>query len=500
MNFYKNLISDLPTLIAVLLLLYAIRYYYKYFTRVNPLPGPFPWVPFLGNSLDLIKYKFNIAEYFKDIQSKYGDFCEIYMGSNRLILISNGDIAYPIHTPSVTLSRKFLYRGVGNDGLKELGFENSGMFGTRNLDEWKINREFFERISKSRNFLIMFTSKSYEMASNMLNLWDILINDQRDIDLSKWLPKYSADIGVTTCIGIPSYSVLSYFNSLGYDDYNSISASERELSLKLVSAVNKIFQLGQYAMRKVEKFFSEIIQKRHAEINSLPEDASLPSDDLLTMLLTVNTSHGIEIPSYKSLNRTLDDREVFGTIRDIFLASFETVAGAMCFVFYYLCKYPSAKAKLISEINTIFGNSIPSKLDYENLNNLPYCDAFIEESLRIHAVFPYFFRSNSEPVEVGGYLWEKEQTFLLHYKQINVNKNDWIDGDIFDPERFLRNKDSERAINARKANNKGAFATFGGGARACPGKLWAISEIKVLLVAVLMRYDVEFANKDQRMD
>ncbi|CAG8768284.1 15277_t:CDS:2, partial [Dentiscutata heterogama] len=145
---------------------------------------------------------------------------------------------------------------------------------------------------------------------------------------------------------IPSYSALSYFNSLGYDDYNSIPASERELSLKLISAVNSIFKLGQWfnlvptfirhapiisyfnnmfldAMRKVEVSFSEIIQKRRKEIDSLPEDASIQSD-LLTMLITVNTSRGIEIPSYKSLNRMLDDCEVFGTIRDIFLGSFET--------------------------------------------------------------------------------------------------------------------------------------------------------------------------------
>ncbi|CAG8787762.1 8184_t:CDS:2, partial [Racocetra persica] len=65
---------------------------------------------------------------------------------------------------------------------------------------------------------------------------------------------------------------------------------------------------------------------------------------------------------------------------------------------------------------------------------------------------------------------------------------------------FLKNKNSKRSINAKEANNKRAFATFGGGARICPGKLWVLTEIKVLLVAALMKYDMEFVNKDQGLD
>ncbi|RIB10868.1 cytochrome P450 [Gigaspora rosea] len=479
-------------------------------------------MPLLGNTLEIFIYKLNIAEYFKDIQSKYGDFCEIQMGSKRLILVSNGDLAYPIHTSSVALSSKFLYRDVQSSGMLEMGFETSGILSNRNLDEWRINREFFERISRSRNFSIMLTNKTYEMASDMFKLWDIMINEQQEIDLSKWLEKFSGDIGVTTATGIPSYAVLSYFGSLGYDYHDYIPASERELSLKLISIVKSVFKTGQWfnlvpsfirhapgisyfnskflqPIKDAEILLHEIIQKRRTKIDSLSEDASLPSD-FLTLLLTVNTPRGIEVPSYKSLSRSLSDHEIFGTIRDIFFGSFETVTTAMCLVFYYVCKYPSVKSKVFSEIKTIFGHSNPSNSLYDNLNNLPYCDALIEETLRLHVLLPYFFRSNSEPVEVGGYLWEKEQTFLLHYQRINVNETDWIDGEIFDPERFLRNKDSERSINARKANNKGAFSTFGGGARICPGKAWAIIEIKILLVAVLMRYDIEFANKDQELD
>ncbi|CAG8752022.1 36247_t:CDS:2, partial [Racocetra persica] len=62
------------------------------------------------------------------------------------------------------------------------------------------------------------------------------------------------------------------------------------------------------------------------------------------------------------------------------------------------------------------------------------------------------------------------------------------------------NVNSKRSMNAKEINSKRAFSTFGGGARICPGRNWAITEIKVLLVAVLMKYNMEFVNKDQRLD
>ena len=41
-------ISDYLLLLSTILTIYVAQYYYKYFTRVNPLPGPFPF-PFVGN-------------------------------------------------------------------------------------------------------------------------------------------------------------------------------------------------------------------------------------------------------------------------------------------------------------------------------------------------------------------------------------------------------------------------------------------------------------------
>ncbi|CAG8846671.1 14553_t:CDS:2, partial [Racocetra persica] len=57
----------------------------------------------------------------------------------------------------------------------------------------------------------------YEL--DMVKLWDVMIKDNRDVDLAKWLEKFAVDMAVSTSTGLPAYSMFAYFNSLGYE-YN----------------------------------------------------------------------------------------------------------------------------------------------------------------------------------------------------------------------------------------------------------------------------------------
>ncbi|CAG8757088.1 8526_t:CDS:2, partial [Racocetra fulgida] len=356
---------------------------------------------------------------------------------------------YPIHTSSVAHSYKFLYRDLPNPGLNVVGMENCGIIANRNLDEWKINREFFIRIAMSKKFLKMLTGKTYKTTADMFKLWDIMINDKKEVDLFRWLEKLTGDIAISTSTGPSAYSMLTYFNSLGYEyDLNYIPASELEQSSKLISLINSFFKAMQWFslippfirnapgikyfnnkifnnVKNLKVFLLEVIQRRRTEIDLLSNNSLLPSD-FLTLLLTVNTPWDLEHTLYKSLSRSLNDHEIFGVIRDIFLA--------------------------LSEIKDIFRDSISLNSLYEGIEKLLYCESLIKEALRLNPPFPLSPRSNSESVEVGGYQWKEGQAFLLFCQKININKSDWIDGEIFAPERFLKNMNSKRSMNAKEAN------------------------------------------------
>src|ERR1043165_2545061 len=82
-------ISDIFSLLIIFIVIYVTQFYYHYFTRPNPLPGPFP-LPIIGNFHQSIGLGFN--DWLTLMHKKYGDMYEINLGGYRMILIGRADL------------------------------------------------------------------------------------------------------------------------------------------------------------------------------------------------------------------------------------------------------------------------------------------------------------------------------------------------------------------------------------------------------------------------
>ena len=81
-----------------------LRFYYKYFTRPNPLPGPIP-LPYVGNAFQILYtlfkegiYQFDLGEYARLQVAKYGEISEVYQGNTRLIYLSRVEYLEKIYS------------------------------------------------------------------------------------------------------------------------------------------------------------------------------------------------------------------------------------------------------------------------------------------------------------------------------------------------------------------------------------------------------------------
>src|SRR5204863_9175934 len=83
-------VRDCLLLIGITLTIYVTQYYYKYFTRVNPLPGPFPF-PFVGNLPQYLSHRGNSESFFEYNRKKYGDLYEFYLGTRDITLNRSED-------------------------------------------------------------------------------------------------------------------------------------------------------------------------------------------------------------------------------------------------------------------------------------------------------------------------------------------------------------------------------------------------------------------------
>src|SRR5581483_7992325 len=104
-------ISDIFSLLIISTVIYVTQYYYRYFTRINPLPGPFP-LPILGNVHLSFGLEYN--DFVMSMHKKYGDMFELHLGGERSIVLCRTDLIENIFMPST--KTKYPIRLLMTDG------------------------------------------------------------------------------------------------------------------------------------------------------------------------------------------------------------------------------------------------------------------------------------------------------------------------------------------------------------------------------------------------
>ena len=148
----------------------------------------------------------------------------------------------------------------------------------------------------------------------------------------------------------------------------------------------------------------------------------------------------------------------------------------------------AAQTRLREEITTSLGNELPSAGD--RLRALPYLDGVIHESMRLKPVAPINgleanedFNAHGTTVKTG--LALKKGDFIIALTRIMASREeDFPDAEAFRPERWLPENRGEQV-------NQRAFIPFGSGPRLCPGRSLALLEMKLVLVMILQRFEIE---------
>ena len=110
-------------------------------------------------------------------------------------------------------------------------------------------------------------------------------------------------------------------------------------------------------------------------------------DDILSMLLEAEYDDGSH----------MDELEVRDQLLSILSAGHETTAIAMAWTLYWLHRHPEKLNRLLEDISELAPTGDP-----EALTQIPYLDAVVNESLRIHPVLPDLARKLCQDAELMG--------------------------------------------------------------------------------------------------
>ncbi|CAG8731707.1 3241_t:CDS:1, partial [Acaulospora morrowiae] len=298
--------NDLVSIIGILIIIYISHFYFKYFTRENPLPGPIP-LPLVGN---IFLLREDIGEWPNRLQKIYGDFYETYVGPRRIVWLCGEDLIHKI-VDSSSHSNFHELTAPDNEGLKEVELLNSGVIFNLNYKSWEFYRRFYSRSILKPSFIIQATDSIQEVFNEMDNYWEQLGEDFI-LDFPFWTKRFFLDTIFLIATSKPAYSLASYYNSVSPDKKVHVSENNLKESDTFILGINAFvtsliyfLMLPKYlrefpGLRSFTRDLKErlnwlrnnvrgIIKERREEIERTPENQEL-THDILTMFLTINTS------------------------------------------------------------------------------------------------------------------------------------------------------------------------------------------------------------------
>jgi cytochrome P450 len=198
----------------------------------------------------------------------------------------------------------------------------------------------------------------------------------------------------------------------------------------------------------------------------LAEGASF--DDIATAVAAARDSEGVAFTR----------RELIDQLGVAFLAGHETSASALTWVFFILATQPAIVGRMRAEIHEVAGDG---PIEFEHTKNLLFVRNIFRETLRLYPPITFLPRVANEATRIGDTKVKKGALIMVAPWVLHRHQRYWRDPDVFDPDRFLPEREAEMT--------PGAYIPFGIGPRICAGAAFATIEATLLIARLFRRFD-----------
>lgn len=191
--------------------------------------------------------------------------------------------------------------------------------------------------------------------------------------------------------------------------------------------------------------------------------------DLLQILLDARYADG----------NGMSDKAVLSETMQLLVAGHETSSTALSWTLYLLARHPEHARRVKDEFVRQAGSA---PIQYNEHSGLEFTVQVIEESLRLYPPFWMVDRVALTDDCIGDLKIPAGSTVIAFIYGAHHSVKLWRDPEVFNPERFSRDK--------RKTHTDFAYLPFGGGPRSCIGGNYAMMQMIMILRAILTKYDI----------
>ncbi|GFP88697.1 cytochrome p450 71a1 [Phtheirospermum japonicum] len=389
--------------------------------KLNPPPGPKPW-PVIGN-LNLIGPLPHQS--LHQLSQKYGPLMQLRFGSAPVVVGS-----------SVEMAKIFLKTmDVMFAGRPKTA---AGKYTTYNYSDitWSPYGPYW-RQARKMCLMELFSVRRLES-------YEYIRAEELNSFLKEILKSSQKPFCLKDCLSTLSLNVISRM-VLGKRGY-----------VKRMKTVSK----------KFDRFLEHVLDE-HEERRRKTE--GYVSRDMVDVLL--------ELAEDPSLEVKLERHGVKGFTQDLLAGGTESSAVTVEWAISELLKKPEIFKKATEELDRVIGQN--KWVKEKDIANLPYIEAIVKETMRLHPVAPMLVpRMSREDCKVAGYDIKKGTQVLVNVWTIGRDPSLWENATEFRPERFIG-----KAIDVKGHDFE--LLPFGSGRRMCPGYSLGLKVIQSSLANLL---------------
>ncbi|XP_072897655.1 cytochrome P450 7B1-like isoform X2 [Hemitrygon akajei] len=455
--------------VALLLLL-------KCLTGRRCRPGEPPivqgWIPFIGQTIEFGRDSYS---FLLSCQRKWGDVFTVYIAGKYITFILD----------------PFLYHLISQLG-KQLDFQefslrlSAKVFGHPLLNDPKIPISN-EEIHKLYHYL-----KGDELNILIKNTTENLQNIMRRelVRSTEWRIEYMYDF---CCRIIFEATYVSLYGKAPMNEEKKIT----ELKEKFI----KFDQMFPYLAARIPIELLGNTKRIHKELISYLTSKEL--DQRLSMAKLIQGRRDL-LDRYPYLQ---DDQKAAHHLAFLWAAVGNTIP-AMFWSLYYIVKHPEACAAVRDEIDHVLqaagqrpGPDFNLAFSKEDLDSMVTLGSAVDEAFRLGSS-SMNIRFVKEDVNVN-FKEEKEiklrkgDLMALYPQILHMDPEVFEDPEVYKYDRFIENGMKKTTFYKGGKKLRNYLMPFGSGASKCPGRYFAVSEIKMFISLILTAFDLEIIHQER---
>ncbi|KAK7380690.1 hypothetical protein VNO78_33205 [Psophocarpus tetragonolobus] len=453
-----------------IILLLSLHFLFQTRRFKNLPPGPLSF-PIIGN---LHQFKQPLHRAFHAIAQKHGPIFSLWLGSRFVVVVSSYSAIQECFTKNdiIFANRPQFLTG------KYIGYNNTTVVLASYGDHWRNLR----RIMTLEVFSTHRINSFYEIRRDeIIRLIQKLAQDS---------PNGFAKVELKSRFSEMTFNIVMRLVS-GKRYYGAdCDVSDVEEAKQFRKIIKELVTLGGannpgdfltllrwFDFDGLEKRLKRISTITDTFLQGLIEEHRNGKHDANTMIAHLLIQQQSQ-PEYYT------DQIIKGLTLVMLLAGTDTSAVTLEWAMSNLLNHPETLKKAKKEIDTHIGQK--SLVDESDIQNLPYLQSIIYETLRLHPAAPLLVpHLSSEDCTIGEYHIPRNTILLVNAWAIHRDPKSWSDPTHFKPERFENQDEANKLL------------PFGLGRRSCPGVNLAQRVISLTLALLIRCFEWKRISKEE---